>query len=180
MAFARVRRWLFEPVWLASPPRREEWACPTCGRSVWRSNPAWKGIWFAPTDLELRTRCARQHGAHGRGGEPLPAAEPVGVVDPQLLAGLASADRWIPVVDLADGAFVALLPPSGVLFVAADGGYDTWLLDELRPSDLVGRPVARGRRAGHVEGSTLVRSAAGVDAASIEPLLGASAISSAG
>ena len=146
MVLSKIRRWLVEPVWTAAPaPEREEWCCPACGRTVWRDSPAMKGIWFAPTDLELTGRCARQHGAHHRrSGEPLPPVEPAFAVED---------DRRVAVAPLDGGAFVALLPPAGLLFLpAADGrpAFDVHALDELSPSDLVGRGRPHGRHLGIV------------------------------
>ena len=136
-----VIRWLLEPVWTAEPMPPEEWPCPACGRSVSRDNPAQKGVWFAPVEVELRARCARQHGAHDRHGTPLPT--------PSDEADVAST---VPVVRLAAGGFVALVPPAGVRFDPDhDGGWLAYRLDRLDPSDLLGEGVApRGRLVGRV------------------------------
>ena len=160
MALGRVKRWVFEPVWTAAPePKREEWTCPSCGRTVWRTNPAWKGIWFAPVESELVTRCARQHGAHDRHGRPFPEDDDLRwspVVGLDELAALDDpAARQVPVVGLDDGGFVALLPPAGLRFVKVDGGFEVEVLDELQPSDLVGHAPRRGRIVGWVPDGAL-------------------------
>src|SRR5689334_16823482 len=126
-----LTRTFVEPVWTAGPTKVEAWPCPTCGREVVRLSPAVKGIWVAPTAAERTALCARQHGAHGRLGTPLPIDEDELVVD------------WVPVVALEDGAFLALVPPAGLRCTPADGGgYAVSALDEVNPSDLVGHPTA--------------------------------------
>lgn len=138
------------PVWTAAPaPKREEWRCPapSCGRTVWRDNPALKGIWFVPADLELIARCARQHGAHDRHGGPLPVDD-----DPWLPTAEALDASAVPVQRRPDGSFVALQWPTALLYVPDDDGraYEVRALDDLLPSDLVGTAPRRGRVVGHV------------------------------
>jgi hypothetical protein len=172
MALRSLRRWVLEPAWTAAPePRREEWSCPACGRTVWRANPAWKGIWFAPVRSELVTRCARQHGAHDRHGaafvEDRTSWAPVVGLSEQ--AALEDADdRRVPVVALADGGFVALLPPAGVR-VRGDGVVEA--LDDLQPSDLVGRSPRAGRPVGRVAPGSLVAEAGSIDARALRDAL---------
>ena len=129
-----------EPLWTAAPKPPEEWPCPACGRTVSRDNPAQKGVWFAPVEVELLARCARQHRAHDRDGTPLPT--------PSAEVDVAST---VPVVRLATGGFVALVPPAGVRFDPDhDGGWLAYRLDRLDPSDLLGDVAPRGPLLGRV------------------------------
>lgn len=137
-------RTFVRPVWMAGPPKSERWDCPACGRSVGRTSPACKGIWFTAEPAEVVALCARTHRAHDRKGHALPDDEdPVG-------------DDAVPIVAVDPGSspgapprsFVALFPPHGISFVLdadADGGdrYELRRLRELAPSDLVGARAAR-------------------------------------
>ena len=175
MALGRtIARWLFLPVWTAAPPKREEWTCPACGRTVWRTNPAWKGIWFVPSELELTGRCARQHGAHGRRGGELPADDGGAVWAPAVdVAEVAALGGRVPVVRLDGGRVVALLPPAGLLLSPVGDGLEVEVLDDLAPSDLVGGDGGhlRGRPVGRIDVTALDDE--GVDAAALAPLLAA-------
>ena len=177
-----VRRWVLEPVWVADPePKQESWTCPACGRAVWRTSPAWKGIWFAPVPTDLVTRCARQHAAHDRHGRPFEAPE--GVLAWAPVVGLEEqaalddpAARRVPVVALDDdGGFVALLPPAGLrVRPAAEDGSGALVveaLDDLQPSDLVGRSSRAGRPLGRVPAGSLVVEDGSIDARALRDAL---------
>jgi hypothetical protein len=140
------------PAWVASPPVREVWTCPApdCGRSVWRDNPASKGIWFAPTETELVARCAAQHAVHDRHGDPLVADEP--------WSGGAAGEGDEDVagfVRLAGGTLIVLCAPPLLLLPDGDR-VEVRELGEVTPSDLVGSPLTeRGRAIGVVDATAL-------------------------
>lgn len=141
------------PVWVAGPPKVEQWTCPACAAEVDRISPAWKGVWFTAEPGEVTALCSRTHRTHDRKGQPFPVDEP-----------LAGVEDWIPIVavDAAPGgppvSFVALLPPHGVAFVLATDGdddgtaYELRRLEELAASDLLGPRAAslRGEVIGRV------------------------------
>jgi hypothetical protein len=124
-----------------------------CGRAVDRSSPALKGVWFTAVPAERIALCARQHGAPDRRGHPV-------VAGTDRTTGDVRSD--VPLIERADGALVALVPPHGVeLARAEDGGYDVFELDELRPSDLVGTVGRHGRWIGSVDDQAVRRDAEG-------------------
>jgi hypothetical protein len=151
-----VVRWIAQPAWVAGPRKIEAWPCPApgCGRTVHRENPATKGWWVAPVESELLARCAREHGAHDRDGDPFPEDVP--------WTGGAAALETAGVLELGSGRFVVLSSPALVLEPDATGaGYVVRVVTgELAPSDLVSGgsgagAVARSRAEGTVAAADL-------------------------
>ncbi len=161
-----IARVFVRPLWMAGPPKVEQWTCPTCGRTVSRTSPAVKTLWVTADAAERTALCARQHGFHHRDGSALPPEERQARVRLADLVVADEAERWVPVARYGDHpvseGFVALLAPAGLAFVAVAGGpqeigFEVHELTRLAASDLVGAPPAApsGRLLGRLAAADL-------------------------
>ena len=85
--------------------------CPACRRTVGPHAPNARSS-FRSDPVELVARCAAEHGAHGRFGQPLRVADPV------------EDSPWRPVVqNQLTGAMIVLADAAPLLLVPDDEGY---------------------------------------------------------